>query len=229
MYKEVLRNIEFEENDHSNFSYASEGDYCQRKLWYKRKGYPSFHNFPTEVNFKQGNAIHDLLQTLFETKIAPELGLIAHREVRINNEYIHGFIDVFMVNDKEIHIIEIKTTKTLPDAPYPHHVTQLNTYMQPYIANQNKHHKKVIGTLFYIEKAIIYGNSPQKEFNIEYSEDMFLRTMQRAEELKGALENNIVPPAEAMINKNYWECKLCSFYTMCRKTGKEATPLERSD
>lgn len=225
MYKEVIQNMSFEENSHSDHSYASEMGYCQRKTFYKRTGKPSYHNFPTEVNFKQGNAIHDLVQTLFEEKIAPTLGFRAIREVRINNEYIHGFIDVFMVNDKEIHIIEIKTAKSLPDYPYKHHISQLNTYMQPYVANADKHHKKVIGTLFYIEKAIIYGNSPQKEFTLKYDNDLFLDTMKKAEEMEEAIKNNILPPAEALINKTYWECKLCSYFTLCRASGREAKDL----
>lgn len=225
MYKEILSKMKFEESEHSEYSYASEMGYCQRKTWYKRKGNPFYHNFATEVNFAQGNAIHDLVQSIFETRIAPMLGFRAIREVRINNMYIHGFIDVLLVNKDEIRIIEIKTTKTLPDKPYPHHINQLNTYMQPYIANQDKHHKKVTGTLFYIEKAVVYGNSPQREFNIEYNEDMFIETMQKAEELNEALENNILPPAEALINRNYWECRLCTYFVKCRKAGRDAIDL----
>ena len=113
----------------------------------------------------------------------------------------------------------------MPDKPLAHHVAQINTYMQPYVINQNKHKKNVKGTLFYIEKAIIYGNSPQKEFEITFDETLFTNTMVRAGELKESLEHNILPPAEALVNKNYWECKLCSYFTKCRAIGKDAVDM----
>lgn len=225
MFKEIIKNIKFKENEHSEYSYASETEFCERKLFYKRMGNKSYHDFSTAVNFAQGNAIHDLVQTLFEQQIAPQLHMRAIREVRINNEVIHGFIDVFLVNDKTIHLIELKTTKELPKKPMAHHVAQLNTYMQPYVANQDKHHKEVKGTLFYIEKAILNGNSPQAEFDIEFDEDLYINTMMRANEVKEYIARNELPPAEALITKSYWECRYCSYFSMCRKAGREAQPL----
>lgn len=226
MFKEAIQNIKFEENGHSSFNYASETDYCIRKTWYKRMGYKSYHNLPTEINFTQGRAIHDLFQRLFIEEIAPALGYDnAYIEVRSNSERIHGFIDVFLSNDNEIHLIELKTTAKLPDKPLSHHITQLNTYMKAYVDNQHKHGKKVRGSLYYIEKAVVYGNSPQAEFEIEYSEDLYDETTARAFTIDEAVYANVMPPAEALINKQYWECKYCYFFKPCREAGREAQEI----
>lgn len=225
MFKEILNMEMFKENEHSENAYASELDYCLRKIWYKRMGYESYHNLPTEINFKQGNAIHTLFQDLFVDK-AEALGYKrAYKEVRMNNEVIHGFMDMVFISDTEIHIMEIKSAKTLPKKPYSHHITQINTYMNPYIENQAKHKKKVRGTIYYVEKAVLGGNSPQVEFEISYDHSKFLSSMERSKQMKQALNDNILPVAEAKVNKNYWECKLCYFWNICRKAGREAKQM----
>jgi len=219
MFIEKISKTMFRENEHSDYTYASESDYCMRKTFYKRTGLETYHNFSTEVNFKQGNAIHSLLQDLFVTNIAPSMGYRAFKEVRINNDFIHGFIDVMLVNNESIVIIEIKTTKSLPAEPLTHHLTQINTYMHPYFVNKHNHRKTVLGVLLYVEKAIIYGNSPQREFVISYDDDLYNKTLVRAKQVKYYLDNEILPPAEAMINGNVWECKYCSFLLKCRQAG----------
>ncbi len=225
MYKEILSKINFDEREHSDNSYASEMEFCQRKTFYKFIGVPFQHNFSTEINFAQGNALHELLQETFITKIAPMLGFRAVKEVRIINQYIHGYIDLMMVNNEEIDIIEIKTTKQLPKEPMAHHISQLNIYMQPYVANQDKNHKKVKGILFYIEKAQIWGNSPQAEFVIDFNQELYDRAMSRAMEIQEAIKDRILPPAEAKLNGNSWECKYCSAFMLCKKAGVNSKEL----
>lgn len=225
LFEKIVKDVIFKEQEHSDHSYASEMGYCERKLWYKRMGYPSSHNFSTAVNFAQGTAIHELIQGMFETYVAPKLGFRAFKEIRINIGNIHGFLDMMLVNKDEIHIIEIKTTKMLPNEPLPHHIRQLNTYLAPYILNQDKHHKAVRGTLYYVEKAIMYGNSPQREFDVQFDKALYDETMEKADRLEHALKYNILPPADALINKNYWECRLCSFFTACRNAGRDPVDM----
>ena len=216
MIEKLLRNIRFEENEHSDNMYASETTYCLRKLYYKRKGIPSTHSIETEINFTQGNALHTLFEELIVTK-AVDYGYRGVNEVKLNIEGIHGIIDVMLVNKKEIHIIELKTVLKLPKTPFKNHLTQLMIYMYPYMKYQKKHKKTVKGYLFYIEKAVLYGNSPRKEFEVKYDESIIDEALERTKLLNYDLEKNILPPAEAFIKKEHWECNWCPYLKRCRE------------
>jgi len=220
MFENAIKDVKITEETHSQYGYASELGYCLRKLYYRRKGYVSQHDFSTAVNFAEGTAVHELIQSLFASTIAPQLGFRSYAEVKLHTGNIHGFIDVMLVNDTDIIIIEIKTAKSLPSEPLKHHVRQINTYLHPYVINKNKNHKNVKGILYYVEKAIMYGNSPQREFEVEYSDDLYKETISREKEIEKDVDNNILPPAEALAIKDYWQCRYCSYFTMCRKSGK---------
>jgi len=216
MIEKILRNIRFPDSEHSDNMYASETTYCLRKLYYKRTGIPSTHSIETEINFTQGNALHSLFEDLIIKK-APDFGYRAYNEVRLNVNNIHGVIDVVLINSEEINIIELKTVLKLPDNPFKNHSTQLMIYMYPYIEYQEKHNKKVRGYLYYVEKAVLYGNSPQKEFEVKYDKVVIEKVFERTKLLNYSLEKNILPPAEALLKKEYWECNWCPYLKKCRE------------
>ncbi|WP_343577459.1 PD-(D/E)XK nuclease family protein [Mycobacterium sp.] len=208
---EIIKNKVFSESEHSDYAYVSDIDFCMRKLYYKRF-LQSVHYFETEINFSEGNAIHEVVQKIFKDDVGEKYNMRVFNEVTVNSNLIHGRIDVLMANNKEVFIIELKSTKMLPSKPYSHHISQLNTYMNFYMKGK----RKVRAFLLYIEKTTYGSNSPMREFEIKYSYEKYINVMQRAQILNKYLTQHALPPAEAKTVKTMaWECRYCSYFLKC--------------
>jgi len=96
------------------------------------------------------------------------------------------------------HVVEIKTTKKLPDKPLPHHLMQLNTYLWML--------KVKMGYIIYIDKT----NGKVRVFEHLFDNDIHVKFVERAIKFYEALKYNVPPSIEKSGLCNYcewrWKC-----------------------
>jgi CRISPR/Cas system-associated exonuclease Cas4 (RecB family) len=194
---------------------------CLRQSYFSYLEMPIF-GLESLKAFSIGNAFHDLVQ-----KSLKEYG--DRNNIIVNNELsdlhydtptfsIHGRLDVFMlVEGKEKHIIEIKShsdLRYLGAEGLESHKAQLNYYLhffpdaEGHLLYINKAHKKM-DDLNYKNFRVYNG--------IKYNEELFGKMVSRAEKLDYYLKNKELPPAEAIVDGEKWQCFYCPFKEKCYK------------
>ena len=106
--------------------------------------------------------------------------------------------------DGKKYLVEVKSTKYLPEEPSEDHVMQLQIYM----------HTKDIhkGILLYIQK----DNLQTKTFNINYEKEIIERIFERFGLLHDFLIRDEIPEAEAKQDETKkWLCKNCLYQDEC--------------
>lgn len=115
---------------------------------------------------------------------------------------------------KDRYLVEVKTTDGLRDKvekgylPRMDHKAQLNLYLKAY--------PKAKGIILYIDRS----DFDMEEFQMDFDEQLYQKTLERAEMLHKAIEERKLPPAEAKQNKDMsWQCNYCIHKAKCDRDG----------
>ena len=145
---------------------------------------------------------------LHETKIFEK------SELELEYGGVYGRIDEY---EDEI-LLEIKTTRAIPNKPYPHHVRQVSYYRV--LLERNGYPVK-FAIILYInvnslnaKPFVIFFDQPLEEVEKEM--------MSRKEALERAIKDSKIPPAEP---EEPWACDYCSFAYLC---GIQEEPSSKS-
>jgi len=114
---------------------------------------------------------------------------------------VNGRADLILSVDGEEYVVEVKSVRKLPSAPFKHHVQQLNLYLGAYGIKR--------GSLIYLEKQVL----AHKIFPVEFSLEAFKLLLNRAARLHQALISNSPPKPD----NEEWECRYCEFKNECEK------------
>ena len=190
--------------------YPSEIGGCIRKTWFSYK-------IPKPVDkdimkiFGAGNTVHDLITEVLKSEKNPGIKLLETELPfkQFEKDFvISGRIDnlvLIMLDNKKV-LIEVKSTKFLPNEPKDAHVSQLQLYM---------HNTKIHdGTILYVQK----DNLQTRWFNQTYDEQKAKEIIDKFYKLHKSLKENNIPHAEAKLtnNKN-WMCDYCEYREECDK------------
>ena len=124
---------------------------------------------------------------------------------------INGRIDnlILLKIDNKKFLLEVKSTKLLPDEPKKDHIMQLQLYM--YATGI------WAGILLYTQK----DNLQTKSFDIRCRKQTIKRILERFELLHESLTKNQMPIAESKMSKDkIWMCNYCAYEKECQDAGK---------
>lgn len=193
--------------------YASEIGSCLRRIWLSYKK-PKAIDIDVLKVFESGKIFHDFVARVIKSEKNKEMILINHEkpiEIQTENFVVAGRIDDVIIvkigNEKKDILIEIKTTKSIPNKHRLEHEMQLQIYMKA-LGIHN-------GIIVYIQKDDIKTAT----FPIKYNEALFNYTMQRFQKLHKYLIQHICPEAEGKIN-NAWACEKCAWKKECDEIDK---------
>jgi len=188
--------------------YPSEIGGCLRKTWFSYK-------IPKETDrdvvriFEAGNNLHELITDILQSEKNPEIELLECEMPFKQDEgdfIISGRIDNLILakeHGKKI-LIEVKSTKFLPNEAKEAHIQQLQLYMH----NTNVHD----GIILYIQK----DNLQAKWFNLIYDKKQAEEIIKRFHGLHNCLKLDIIPPAEAkLVKSKKWMCDYCEYSEEC--------------
>jgi len=167
---------------------------CLRKSWFNRK-YGDVRNLNHLSDSKcvilgLGLASHFVLEEALR-----ELGYVVEKPVTVefpNGLKLIGTPDGF---NSQV-VLEIKTVNSIPSKPYPHHVLQLNTYLN--MLNMD------LGLIIYICKR----NGRIKIFEVRRDTRKYLEVLERAKRLYYHISKDIPPDPEPSHLCNYCEWRL---------------------
>ncbi|MEM4649585.1 MAG: PD-(D/E)XK nuclease family protein [Candidatus Bathyarchaeia archaeon] len=208
MIKQILSAYLIKENKPRQIGiyYPSRLPYCLRQQYYE---WLLGVEYPEELLriFEIGNIFHEWLKKVFKNVEGVKL---IENEKPINvylaeaDIFINGRIDdvILIEADNQTYIIEAKTHKNLNylEAAHKEHIAQLNFYL--------KFYPSVKGIILYIEKNTL----ATKEFIIDFNQELFKETINRALSLHYALINKTPPPKE--------ESPLCGYCLFKEKCDK---------
>lgn len=184
--------------------YITDCGKCPRAVYFSMKGYPKKELEARVLRvFEHGDSTHERIM-----RVLYSLGLVVAREVEIpNEEVIHGRCDgIISIKGKE-YIIEIKTIRDFKFAklvePETAHRRQINLYMHYF--------RKPQGIVLYESK----DTQNLKEFIVEYDLKLCKEILQRFEELKYQIENDILP--QKPLDLESWQCDYCDYKEECDK------------
>lgn len=176
------------------------GGPCKRVLYYQRIGAPEtrVHSTTTEFLFKQGHAIHDIVQDLFEN-IDDFIS-----EVTVFNEALHLYGNADGLFLKRQWLLEVKTIgeasyRTLV-RPQKRHLIQAHCYMYCLDIPRIQ--------FLYINRNNLATRMFRVQFNPALWEETILPVLQEVE----ALVQAGTPPPEA---GSRYECSRCQFQHVC--------------
>ena len=194
--------------------YPSEIGSCLRKTWFSYK-------IPKETDkellkiFEAGNNLHELVSKILESEKNPHIELI-ETELPFKQDEgdftISGRIDnlILLKENNEKIIVEVKSTKTLPERPKKDHISQLQLYMHNLQISK--------GVVLYVQK----DNLQTQEFNINYNKEKYDEIIRRFHGLHHCLKLDIIPPAESKLVKNQnWMCNYCEYRKDCDRYPNE--------
>jgi len=179
--------------------HVSEVTHCLRKSYYSRK----YGDMKTLSHLSDTKCVILGLGVATHLTILRELqnyGFVIEPEVRYLIEsgdekfYLVGRPDAV----GEDTVIELKTVSRIPDAPYEHHVLQLQAYLN--MLNYS------VGYLVYISKT----DGRIQIFDMNRSESIFKIIKERAVRLWNAIKKQELPEAE----RDYL-CRYCEFWSKC--------------
>ncbi len=196
--------------------YPSEIGGCIRKTWFSYKNHKPTDSTLTKI-FEAGNMLHEFITEVIKSEKNEEIELIKSElpiQIKGKDFVISGRIDnlvlvkLFEKNEYHQILVEVKSTKFLPNEHKKEHEIQLQLYMRALGVHE--------GIILYIQK----DNLQTKTFTIKYKKKMSDKILERFEELHTSLIKDEIPEAEAKKDKDkIWMCDYCSYRKECDKIG----------
>jgi len=189
--------------------YPSEVGGCLRKTWFSYKAPKETDTALTRI-FQAGNMLHDFITDVLKSEKNEEIELL-DSEIPIKIEQsdfvISGRIDnlvLVKINDEQ-YLIEVKSTRFLPEQAAEAHEMQLQLYMHATGIHQ--------GIILYIQK----DNLQTDWFNVKYNSETVNKILDRFQKLHESLITDKIPEAEARKNsEKKWMCKNCPYLEECK-------------
>lgn len=205
---------EQDESRSRNYFYATDAGKCPRAVYFSIKGYRRKDLDPRILRiFNVGDDTHRrILGALFS------LGLVAACEIPLpNQKLIHGRADAILSVKGRPIVLEIKSSSSNKfrklSRPEEAHLKQLQVYLHFFHIPQ--------GIILYENK----DNQEIKEFRVEYNSNLAKQIIKRFEDLKGNIDNDILPdvPEEYLKKRSKasrkallpFECRYCDFGETC--------------
>jgi len=195
--------------------YPSEIGGCIRKTWFSYKR-------PKQVKaelmriFEAGNMLHEFISEVIRSEKNPEVELLSEEmPIKIEEKefMISGRVDnliLVKISDEKI-LVEVKSTKMLPEYYNKQHEMQLQLYMHATEVHN--------GMILYIQK----DNLKTKWFDIKYNEKIINKIIEKFNTLDKSLKQDKMPEAEAKLNADIkWMCRYCDYKEDCDKAGLHA-------
>jgi len=195
--------------------YPSEIGGCIRKTWFSYKK-------PKQVKaelmriFEAGNMLHEFISAVIRSEKNPEVELLQEEmpiKIEEKDFMISGRVDnliLVKISDEKI-LVEVKSTKMLPQYYNKQHEMQLQLYMHATEVHN--------GMILYIQK----DNLKTKWFDINYNEKIIKKIVEKFGMLDKSLKQDKMPEAEAKLNSEIsWMCRYCDYKEDCDKVGLHA-------
>ncbi len=177
---------------------------CLRRCYYERKYKEILKDVENDVS---GNLNEDLMLTFWIGKKLHEMPLSKRHEYVVRWKDIVGRIDEILEIDGELIILDKKTVRRQVNAPYEHHVKQVEMYSGLLFAQDGIEVNK--GGILYIDVA--NKNSKVFTFELERNKAKILAEMERKRNiLAEAIEKGI--PPELRVS---WLCNYCNWFERC--------------
>lgn len=218
LLEEIDKVILSEKREHRDYIGASSiGSECPRKLWYRFNKYPEEFNADSLRRFADGHAVEERI--LNWLKAIPNIKVWAHDDngeqfgfSALDGRY-QGHYDGVIRIDGITYVLEIKAStkqSTLINLgekfPEPFVLEQWN---EEYYA-QAMTYCKFAGIENHLLLCADAGGRKlhivRTPYNAAYADALMLK----AERIADAKE-----PPNKVGGKNYWKCKMCSFYGIC--------------
>jgi CRISPR/Cas system-associated exonuclease Cas4 (RecB family) len=218
LLQEIDKVILSEKRETRNYIGASSiGSECPRKLWYRFNGYPEEFDADSLRRFADGHAVEERI--LNWLRAIPNIKLWTHDEngeqygfSALDGKY-QGHYDGVIEIDGVLYVLEIKATtkqsgliKSCKDYPEEYALEQWNP---EYYAQAMTYCKfaDIPNHLLICSDAggrnLFMVRTP---YNANYADALLLK----AERIANAKE-----PPNKVGGKNFWKCKMCSFYGIC--------------
>ena len=199
--------------------YGSDAGYCPRKNFFyaKLEGQSEVFSATNKIYMGIGNGIEEVLAESLEQE----------NRLFFTNLYlppmepiVRGKIDfVYLNENNQIAIAELKTCGQLPTSPKPNHLAQLATYSA--VAGYD------ICNLIYISRNVTdpakpFGTLAIKVFPVKFSFDEHVETLAKIVMSERAIQNEIAPPIPNAFYKTT-TCSYCPFTDIC--WGEKENPF----
>jgi len=195
--------------------YPSELPWCLRKIYYDYT-IGKDKDLESKLVMVSGTLMHSFISDVL--KFAKSEGFDVQSEVEYEYEkdgiVISGRADNVILlrssNSEDTYVVEIKSKSKLPDEPRIEHIMQLNFYLH--------FNPGAKGYLLYITR----DGFNMRAFEVNYSEELFKKLVDRAIILHNHIINNTLPDAE------YWhgECLKCPYRNICFSVKKSLNSQE---
>lgn len=168
--------------------------------------------------FATGKGVHDMVADALDHSGTI---VVEAKEVKVSlpvgEASLSGRIDllVALLRGEKV-AIEVKSTSRIPEEPYEHQLLQLQTYL--HATGLAK------GVILYWDKR----SGAKKGFVVEKDEESLRRIGERVGKLHTSLMSNTPPLREAFLEGRLWECRRCSFLSVCKPflvEGVEVGPI----
>lgn len=196
---------------------SSIGCECPRKLWYRFNKYPEEFNADSLRRFADGHAVEERI--LYWLRQIPNINIWTHDEngeqfgfSALDGRY-KGHYDGVIEIDGVVYVLEIKASAKQGELirlgeKYPEPLV-LEQWNEEYYA-QAMTYCKFAGIGNHLLICADAGGRKlhivRTPYNAEYADALLMK----AERIANAKE-----PPNKVGGKNYWKCKLCSFYGIC--------------
>lgn len=198
-FKETLNKESFESlGDRSLYVGSSDISGCLRKSYLQKLASKEV-SIEQSIVFQRGYLAEDLVKKGFGN-----LPFREQYEVKSSDGYYKSHIDFLIENGKEAIVVECKSVSNSVESPYDSWVLQVQFQMA--LLAQEKKDKNISACIV----AVNVNNGWHEFFWIEPNAVLQKLAMQKAKELRNALELQIEPKAEA---QSY--CGVCPFNSDC--------------
>ncbi|NON61751.1 hypothetical protein [Acidianus sp. RZ1] len=198
-----------------------EGEYWPSQIWkclreqYYNRVYPTPLGVDSARFTTLGNVLHDLIAELLSKENS--IQVISEIPIRIphptNNEIvISGRADdlIVVMVSRDRYLVEVKSIDGLREKlrkgylPRLDHKAQINLYMKAF--------PKSKGILLYVDRS----DFDMEEIPVEFDQELYIKTMERASLLHEAIKNKALPKAEAKEKDDMkWQCNFCIHKARC--------------
>ncbi|QKR00169.1 hypothetical protein GWK48_07095 [Metallosphaera tengchongensis] len=215
--KEIIYRNLVEKDYHDPY----EGEYWPSQLWncLRKQYYDRVFPMPLSMDSARfttlGNALHDIIAELLKKE--ESVRVTSEVPVRIPHPTNHEIVisgradDLIVVEfTKERYLVEVKSVDDLRNKlskgflPRKDHKAQLNLYLKAF--------PKSKGILLYVDRS----NFDMEEIQVEFEEELYKKTLERAFILHSALKGKSTPKAEAKLDEEMkWQCGFCVHKARC--------------
>lgn len=212
-FKKVLEKESFDSlGDRSKYIGASDVGGCPYKTVKSKLEKPEYC-IEKHIVFQRGHLAEDLVEKMLN-------GLPYKRQVELNGD-IDGFpiiahLDFLVKGKNKSVIIEAKTVSGKVDEPYEAWILQVQLQMGLLINELQDENHEVEAYII----AMDLNKGWYEVFKQDFSDDLFLVALNKAEHISSCLTSGVVPKA---IIQNY--CSECPYVMECPKQGKFAVEM----